>query len=242
LRPREISIRTGLFGKTLERNLNELLSAHAIIQFEGDGRRYLARSTYDALLEMGRSLLAAYHRENPLVPGIPKEELKTRIFQRNPDPRLFQKVLAELVESGIAVMDRDLVRLSTHEVALGEEDEAVKGTIETIYRNRGLEPPSRDEAIAQVKGSPQTAGQILDLLVRNGVLVKVKDDLLFHRETMDRLQTRLVKFLREKGELGITDFRDLTGGVSRKYMIPLLEYFDAMKVTLRVGDKRRLRG
>lgn len=242
LAPREISIRTGLFGKTLERNLNELLSAHAIIQFEGDGRRYLARSTYDALLEMGRSLLAAYHRENPLVPGIPKEELKTRIFQRNPDPRLFQKVLAELVESGIAVMDRDLVRLSTHEVALGEEDEAVKGTIETIYRNRGLEPPSRDEAIAQVKGSPQTAGQILDLLVRNGVLVKVKDDLLFHRETMDRLQTRLVKFLREKGELGITDFRDLTGGVSRKYMIPLLEYFDAMKVTLRVGDKRRLRG
>jgi len=242
LAPREISIRTGLFGKTLERHLNELLSAHAIVRFEGEGRRYLARSIYDALLDTGRSLLAAYHRENPLVPGIPKEELKTRIFRRNPDPRLFQKVLADLVESGIAVMDRDLVRLSTHEVALGEQDEAVKGTIETIYRNRGLEPPSRDEAIGQVKGRPQTAGRILDLLVRNGVLVKVKDDLLFHREAMEGLQTRLVEFLREKGEIGITEFRDLTGGVSRKYMIPLLEYFDAVKVTLRVGDKRRLRG
>jgi len=238
----EIAVRAGLFGKTLERHLNELLSTRELVRFDGEGQRYLHKKVYDAILPAASGLLDAYHRENPLLPGIPKEELKTRLFPRNPDPRLFQKVLNDLVQSGDVVLERDIVRLSSHQVALAGEEAELRRGIEAFYRDRALEPPSRAEAASRMPGREAIAERIIELLVREGDLVRVKEDLLFHREVVEALQARLVSYLREKGEIGITEFKDLAGGISRKYLIPIIEYFDNQKVTLRVGDRRRLRG
>ena len=86
----------------------------------------------------------------------------------------------------------------------------------------------------------QQARDVLQLLVENGDLLKVKEDLYFHRQAIDDLRLRLVDFLKEKGEITTPEFKDMTGA-SRKYVIPLAEYFDTTNVTIRVGDIRKLR-
>ena len=81
---------------------------------------------------------------------------------------------------------------------------------------------------------------MLQLLVEKERLVKVKEDLYFQRDVIDDLRKRLVAFLRERGTITTPEFKDMTGA-SRKYVIPLAEYFDALNVTIRVGDTRQLR-
>jgi selenocysteine-specific elongation factor len=88
----------------------------------------------------------------------------------------------------------------------------------------------------------KAAENIFDLMVREKILIRLKDDLYFHYSVLDRLKDLVIRFINEHGELGINEFRDLTKGLSRKYMIPLLEYLDNQRITIRIGDKRKLRG
>ena len=78
------------------------------------------------------------------------------------------------------------------------------------------------------------------LLTADDIVVKVKENLWFHREALDTLKKNLIGFIKDHGEITTPQFKDLTQ-VSRKYAIPLMEYFDQLKVTIRVGDKRILR-
>jgi selenocysteine-specific elongation factor len=82
--------------------------------------------------------------------------------------------------------------------------------------------------------------EVLELLVREQVLVKISEDLYFPSRALTELQGQLVAFIRKEGEIDAPRFKTLTG-LTRKFSIPLLEYFDRIKVTIRVGDRRLLR-
>ncbi|MGQ9499564.1 MAG: selenocysteine-specific translation elongation factor [Dissulfurimicrobium sp.] len=240
----ELAMRSGIYGKALERTLEGLFSNGRAIRVDTDEKRVIDGDTYRALKEKITELIKAYHRENPLIKGISKEEIKSRIFSHSPggESRLFQKLLSELVNSGTLIQDKDLVWLSTHTISLGEEDALIRQRIEELYRKSGLEPPSREDALTTVSNDPKSASKIFDLLVREGVLIRLKEDLYYHNTTLDKVKDIVTAFLKKNSEMAINDFRDLVQGLSRKYMIPLLEYLDNQKITIRVGDKRKLRG
>ncbi len=252
LSPQELAIRTGLYGKPLVRELERILSSRRAIRFDADGR-LVSAEVLELLMKRARELLEDYHKKNPLLTGMSREELKSRLFPGLSDAsdqstkglaaRLFSKLLDGLVQSGELVAERELVRLSSHKVTLEADATEARKRIETVYSEAGLTPPSRQEVVEQVSGkiSEQDVSEIFDLLVREGKIVRLKDNLYYHPDAIADLENRVVEYLLKQGEMGVPEFREISGGLSRKYMIPLLEYLDSKRVTIRVGDKRKLR-
>ncbi|MBI4462499.1 MAG: SelB C-terminal domain-containing protein, partial [Acidobacteria bacterium] len=191
------------------------------------------------LARLGEQTVAeveAFHAREPLREGIPKEELKERVFG-GAEP-LFESVLAELVRTGRLEVAGDVVKRAGRAVTLTDEEAEARGTIEQAFARAGLAVPSRKDVLAKVKVEPQRAERIVQLLVREKVLVKVSEDLLFHQSALGRLRELLRGYRQQKGErISVAAFKELTG-VTRKYAIPLLEHLDRARVTRRVGDER----
>jgi selenocysteine-specific elongation factor len=169
-------------------------------------------------------------------------------------PRLLAAAVEAQLSAGRLAESREraVLRLPTHRVVSGDEERALSERVAAVYGRAGLAPPRLDELPpqlwAEATGHPMATTpapsapelkQAVEGLIRGGTLVRVKD-LLFHRQALDALRGRLVAFLQEHREINPTQWKDLVGQ-SRKYTIPLAEHFDAEKLTLRVGDLRRLR-
>ena len=223
--------------KKLDDLLKELLSQKGLTQWDKENKIIIHHLELDKLSKAATQELEGYHQANPLKPGLPKEELKSRLPQIR-ETKLFNFLLNQLVEQKILVQEKELVRLSGHKVQLKEDQQAVQDSLEKVYLKSGLQPPYFKELVEQFpKGQPR---EVLELMVKEGKLVKVKEDLYFHKQVIEGLKKRLIQWLKEKGEITTPEFKDMTQ-TSRKYTIPLLEYFDALQVTMRVEDKRLLR-
>jgi len=200
---------------------------------------FVSSEAYERVKAEALSALEGHGKAHPLEPGLPREDLRGRCTSR-PSARVFGQALQDLLEEGEAVVEGDRWRWRGHTVEpLGEHRDRLQ-RLETLFREAGLQPPGQKEVEGRLGLQEKEARDLLELLVRQGVLVKVKEGLYFHAGEVGRLQERLVAFLREKGEVLPLDFKEMTG-LSRKYMIPLLEYFDRIRLTMRVGDKRVLR-
>jgi len=125
-------------------------------------------------------------------------------------------------------------------VRLRVDQEEAKGKVEEAYRRAGLQTPTPDALAGELGIDPRALRQTLGLLLGERRLAKVTDEILMHEEHLAALRDKLTGYLREHGKLGMPEFKDLTG-VSRKYSVPLLEYFDRTGLTVRVGDHRVLR-
>ncbi|MGB9712845.1 MAG: selenocysteine-specific translation elongation factor [Dissulfurimicrobium hydrothermale] len=238
----ELAMRSGVYGEILEQTLDSLFSKGKAVRIDTDEKRAIDGNIYRTLKKKILDFATEYHKENPLSKGIAKEEVRSRIFLHSPSGgRLFQKLLTDLVNSGDLIQEKDLLRLSTHKVSLGEEEISTRRNLEELFRKSGLEPPSREDAVTIVSPDKKTASNIFDLLVAEGVLVRIKEDLYYHRDALNKVVDLVTSFLKKNGEMAVGDFRDMTHGLSRKFIIPLLEYLDNQKITIRVGDKRKLR-
>jgi selenocysteine-specific elongation factor len=133
------------------------------------------------------------------------------------------------------------VRLASHAIRLSPEQQRVVDGVEGEFRHAGAAPPSPEEALARQGVQGDERHELFHLLVADRRLVRVKESLYFHAEALQSIQDRLVSYLREKKEIGPGDVKDLLG-ITRKYAIPLMEYFDAQRVTVRQGERRVLRG
>jgi selenocysteine-specific elongation factor len=172
-----------------------------------------------------------FHQKNPLVPGMPKQELRSRELPGAP-PFLLDAMLAW---NTTLVSDGDVVRLASHKIALREDEERAAAQIESAFRAAGLAAPSLAATLAQSGIDAARARPVLQLLLKQGRLVRVNDDLVVHREALEALRALLAE---HKGRhLSVPAFKDLAG-VSRKYAIPLLEYLDRERLTRRDGDER----
>lgn len=222
-----------------KRLIKTLKGSNRLIGLDGGEALFLHRSHYDQLVQKTLDLLEVFHKKHPLEAGLSKEELRTKL-PRSLLPKAFNALLGDLVRKGLFVMNGDRISLSTHQISLGKREKELIERLERMFAEAGLQPPTLSEVDKTLeKGKGEVKG-LLDLLDRQGSLIRVKDTLYFHVSAISKLQHRLVAFLRGKGEISPTEFKEMTG-VSRKFMIPLLEYFDAQKLTVRVGDKRRLR-
>lgn len=180
--------------------------------------------------------LEEFHQKNPLVAGMAKEELKERVFAGAPE-ELLRAALDELVAQGKVTLAGDILKLAGREIVLSEEEAKAKAQIEEAFARAGLKVPAVKEVLAQLKIEPKRAQKILQILVRGKTLVKVSEDLFFHRAAIEQLRNLLAEYKKKSDRLSVSAFKELTG-ISRKYAIPLLEYLDREKVTRRLGDER----
>ncbi|WP_330217053.1 SelB domain-containing protein [Geobacter pickeringii] len=235
----EIAVRSGVAAKRCDAALAALLSAGEVVQAVREPRIFLSRTSFGALKELLLGEVEGYLRDNTLKDGIGKEELKTRLPRRS-DPRFFGPLLQALEREGKVVVDRELVKLPGRKGAATVDQAGFQARIETALTRGGAEPPTVKELCEALRCGEKDLLEHLAVLVRGGRAKKVKGDLFYAPEPLAALREQLVALLREKGEITPPEFREITG-LSRKFMIPLLEYFDQEKVTIRVGDKRVLR-
>jgi len=191
-----------------------------------------------ALVDQALTLLGEFHAAQPLKPGMSREEFKQRLGAEV-DQKLFAHLLRKLTDENKVEVDKDLIRLAGHQVRLAGGQEALRARMEKAWQEGGWTPPLFKEFAE--KEDPKQARQVLQVLINEGVMVKVKEDLYFHAEPLADLEARYIAFLKKEGEIDPGGFKNLTG-LTRKFSIPLLEHFDKMKFTIRVGDKRVLRG
>jgi selenocysteine-specific elongation factor len=184
-----------------------------------------------------RNEVEKFQSSNPLVPGISKEELRERI---RIGPEVFRSVLRKLVEDKKLEVVADLVRLPGRSVVLKDEEAESKKIIEQAFAKAGLQVPALANVLAGLKLDKTRAQKIVTLLLRDKVLVKVSDELVFHHTALANLRGQLAAQKAKAtgvAKIDVGKFKSMTG-VSRKYAIPLLEYLDRERVTKRVGDER----
>jgi selenocysteine-specific elongation factor len=234
-----LKMMTNLPDKQLETVLQGLLSQKILIQIDKENRIYIHNICFEKLKSDTQRQLADYHTANPLKPGMPKEELKSK-FPPLLTAKLFNLTLNQMIKEKEIAQEENIIRLASHAVSLGGKQADVKDKILKTYINAGLEPPYFKELAKSLDIDAKRAKDVLMHLVAEGTIVKVKEDLYFHVEAINTLKKKMVEFLGARGEITTPQFKEMTG-VSRKYLIPLAEYFDSTNVTLRVGDVRKLR-
>jgi selenocysteine-specific elongation factor len=235
----DLKLVTNVPEKQLESILQSLLSQKAIIQADKENRLYIHKNILKKLKADTLNYLDNYHKTHPLKSGMPKEELKTK-FPSILASKLFNLTVNQMIKDGNIAQEENTVRLATHTVSLGADQADVRDKILNTYSQTGLQPPYFKELSKSLDIESKRAKDVLMHLVEEGLIVKAKEELYFHAAAIEALKKRLVEFLDSHGEITTPQFKEMTGA-SRKYVIPLAEYFDAKNVTLRVGDVRKLR-
>jgi selenocysteine-specific elongation factor len=198
------------------------------------GDTYVEAVAFDSLLEDVLQMVEEFHAVNPLVPGISKEELRERL---SVPAEVFAAALEQLVRGGRLDLTGEQVRSAGRTVVLMAEEAESKRDIELAFGAAGLRVPALKEVLAGLKVDRARAQKIVTLLLRDRVLVKISDDLVFHRNALEELRQRVAAHKARSPRIGVAEFNELTG-VSRKYAIPLLEYLDRERITRRAGDER----
>jgi len=178
--------------------------------------------------------LKKFHDANPLVAGMSKEELRDRI---NLGPAVFFSVLGKLTDDKKLEVAGELVHLAGRGVVMKDEEAESKKIIEQAFASAGLKVPSLKEVLAGLKVDKIRAQKIVTLLLRDKVLIKISEELVFHHTALLDLRHKIAALKTTTSKIDVAGFKDMTG-VSRKYAIPLLEYLDRERVTRRVGDER----
>jgi selenocysteine-specific elongation factor len=177
-----------------------------------------------------------FHKKNPLVGGIGREELRMEV---DASPEVFEAVAAMLSRENKIELVGDLARLPGHGVVMKDEEAESKKKIEAAFASAGLQVPALKEVIAGLTVDKVRAQKIVTLLLRDRVLIKVSDDLVFHRSALDELRRQVAAYKMKSTKIDVAKFKEMTG-VTRKYAIPLLEYLDRERVTRRAGDAREI--
>jgi selenocysteine-specific elongation factor len=224
---------TGWTKNMIETHLAQPVKAGSVVRV---GERFLHSPALEALkLHIARTA-GDFHKENPLAGGISKKELLERV---DAVPEVFEAVAAMLRRDKKIEVAGDLVRLPGHGVVMKDEEAESKKQIEHAFASAGLTVPALSEVIAGLKVDKVRAQKIVTLLLRDKVLIKVSDELVFHRSALEELRRQMAACKVKSARIDVAKFKELTG-VTRKYAIPLLEYLDREHVTRRVGDAREI--
>ncbi len=235
----DLRIMTNLTDKKLTAALQKLLAQQAAIQTDKEKQTFVSGVIFDDFKHKALEKIRQYHDANPLKEGMPTQELKSK-FRYIKDPRFFNILFTRLEKENAVIQDKNLVKLADFKVALQVDQHQIKEDIIKIYRSTGLTPPFFRTVCQDLDLDKKTAMDVLQMLIDEKQIIKTKDDLYFDVQAMARLEAELVAFLKKSDSITTPEFKDMTG-ISRKFVIPLIEYFDAIHLTIRVGDTRQLR-
>ncbi len=238
MRRNELLGLSGMSGKRLDKTLDGLKNARSVVQIDPSDNRLVHGDFFNMLAERVLERLNSFHSAQPLKEGMPKQELRSSVPGGD---KLFRKVMEYLVAKGTAVDQGDTVRLTTHSIRLKKDEAGLKDEILRLLVKGAEAPPVFKEIVAATDAEPKDLRNLLGLLEKEGKVVKVKEDIYFSAAFVTEVRDRLAAFIHREGGITPSQFGQVTGS-SRKYNIPLLEYFDRERFTMRVGDQRVLRG
>ena len=233
------AVRAGLHPKEAGALLRQLVEEGALVSLGDNPLTVCPAAVYGELRDALLRTLEAYHAEQTLRGGMPREELRVRVGAE--DGPLFRRLLSEMSGEGLVKAEADEVALAGHRVSLSGGEDEIRRALVAVYDQAGFKPPSMSDALARAGGDPGIAEKIFHLLLREGELVRITTDLTLSRASMEEVKSRLLG-LRQAGreEVTVGDVKQLFG-LTRKFAIPLLEHLDRSRFTRRVGDKRVFR-
>ena len=229
----ELIAETGLTRGAIESGLANALREVRCLRI---GDLLLAAEQLNPLKISMERTIKDFHNTNPLEPGITKESLREKV---RASQAILERALEELVRDHEIEVAGDLVRLAGRGVVMKDEEAESKRKIEDAFASAGLRVPALDQVIAALPVDKSRAQKIVTLLLREKMLIKVSQELVFHRSALEELRRLMKEEKPKSSKIDVVRFKELTG-VSRKYAIPLLEYLDRERVTRRVGDTREI--
>ncbi len=228
-----LTAETGWNRNVIEAKLSPAVRDQQVLRI---GDRFAeTRAIEDLKLHLQRRL-EQFHEKNPLVGGIGREELREQL---KASAEVFAAVAAALVREKKMEIAGDSVRLAGRGVAMKDEEAESKKIIEDAFAAAGLKVPALREVMAGLKVDKVRAQKIVTLLLRDKTLIKISEELVFHRGALEQLRRQMAAYRANSAKIDVAQFKEMTG-VSRKYAIPLLEYLDRERVTKRVGDAREI--
>lgn len=203
------------------------------------GNLYVHRSHLDQLEKKIVACVGAFHKAHPLKPGLDKEELKG-ILKTRLNQKILNLAVEGLVKKNHVASEGTYLKEPSFKAGIGKDQQALKEKIAAAIHQGGTQPPLREELPTVLGITDKDAKDLLTLLAREGRTVRINDSLHLDKDVLRTVQENLKKHLEQSKEITVAEFRDLTK-TSRKFAVPILEYFDTQKITQRVGDKRVLR-
>jgi len=234
-----MAFRLGINAKKIREALENLFSGKKAFLLDNDDTTVISANFFHQFEELLIKNISAYHKKYSLKEGISREELKASSGNKI-SSKLFNMAINSLNKNGVIVSDKDNVHLTGYQVEFSEELDSLRRDIAGVYNDAGLTPSSLTEVMNKFKNQKTKAQSIIKLMLKEGDLIQINEELCFARETLEKLRNNYKAQLIKDGKATPANFKDLTG-LSRKYIIPLMEYFDMSRLTVRVGDHRILR-
>ena len=232
---------TGWREDILNESIAKLITQKAVIEV---GPVLMSRESFDEQSERAVAAVEAFHKRDSLAAGISREALRDEVVKRLAIP-VMNGVIERLAADGRLAAEGDVVRLRTHSIELSDDEKRASDAIVSAYTEAGLGPAKLQDALADAERrssvSPEKVRNVFALAVKSGEIVKVTEEFYFASTVVEDLKTKLKQFADVSDDrlIDVPRFKDIAG-ISRKYAIPLLEYFDRERVTVRVGDKRQI--
>jgi selenocysteine-specific elongation factor len=234
----ELLKRVEMSSSDVQSIIGKMAERGDLLVMDSEKLKVIANGSYQMLRGRALAQLGEFHQRFPMKSGLSKEELRTKL-PPEVDVKLFQILISELMQSKEVVLEKDKLRLPGHRISSIDAKGLAK-RVEAAVLKRGLQPPSPKELSEEWSETEGEVRAIFEHLVHEGVLVRIKNEMYFHRVPFENLREELVAYLKNHREITTPQFKEMTKA-SRKYVIPLIEYFDQIKLTLRLGEKRVLR-
>jgi len=233
----EIVARTGWLEAEIRAAAKNLADSGRIKIVSTEPLNLVSGRVFEEVRQKISARVEKFHKENPLLPGILREDLRSSLGRRV-RPETFRAALEELLAQKKLETQGEIIKRAGAAISLDPEEARAKEQIEKAFAVAGLAVPSVKEVLSKLPVEARRAEKILQILLRDKTLVRVTPELIFHRDALAQLRDRLVTYRKSKGErISVPGFKELTG-ITRKYAIPLLEYLDRERVTRRAGDER----
>jgi selenocysteine-specific elongation factor len=234
----EIAARTGATDQQILDAARELVGKGKAFEVASAPLLLISSRSYDRLAESVVNLLADYHRREPLSLGLNREEVRERVFG-DVRPEVFRAVVARLAEEGKVAAERDALRLSSHRPALNDQEATAKQALEAAFKATGLQAGTLEEVAAAAKIPLALARKLYTLLAAERRVLRI-GDMVFHAESIEGLKARVRAQKAISPRMDVAVFKEITGGLTRKHAIPLLEFLDRERVTRRTGNDREI--
>ena len=235
----QLLVASSMESKALDKALQLMGGRQEALLIDREARTYVSGKVVQELSDGLLAFLADFHAREPMKPGVARGGLAST-WGRRLAPKLFHLVLEGLLRRGSIAAEQEILRLPGHKVSLASDASALRQKLVEAYTAGGLTPPNMKDVLDPLNLTFKEAAAVFKLLQDEGQLVKIKEEMYFDAASVAGLIEKVVAFFATHEDMHPQDFREVSG-LSRKYAIPLLEYFDKEKLTVRVGDNRKLR-
>ena len=228
-------------ARPLEKALQDLSAKGKALCFDKENRQWIASTAFAKLTQACLQQAAEFHRKEPLKQGMARPALLAGWAKSCP-PKLAHMVIERALKAGTLVAEGDSLRLASHQITLAGNQQDMKTALYQAHAKAGLTPPNLKDVLEELHCTAKDAAPVLKLLCDNKELVKIKDGLYYAAPVLDGILERVRLWFSNHNDLDLAGLKEMLNGLSRKYLVALMEYMDKEKITVRVGDARQYRG